>query len=166
MDWWTVGIFMYELLIGVSPFYHRNKKKMLNAILKDKLVFPDRTKYKINYSDNCMKVIYYLLKKDPNLRLGSKNDSQEILNDPFFKDVDINAILKKQVVPPFKPHVIEDYTHPDFCKYINVDVERVRLEDTFVHMSDKDYLKDHSYLFKDFDQPIINTNKENKYNPG
>ena len=95
MDWWTVGIFMYELLIGVSPFYHRNKKKMLNAILKDKLVFPDRTKYKINYSDNCMKVIYYLLKKDPNLRLGSKNDSQEILNDPFFKDVDINAILKK-----------------------------------------------------------------------
>jgi len=56
---------MYELLIGISPFFNKNKKRMMSAIVKEDLIFPDRKKYKINYSDEAMRVIWNLLKKDP-----------------------------------------------------------------------------------------------------
>jgi hypothetical protein len=42
---------MYEMLIGVTPFFNKNKKTLLEKISTSKVVFPDRKKYKIEYSD-------------------------------------------------------------------------------------------------------------------
>jgi hypothetical protein len=58
-------------------------------------VFPDRTKYKIEYSNGIMQLIESLLNKDKLKRLGSKDDFIEILSHPYFQDVDIEALEKK-----------------------------------------------------------------------
>ena len=45
VDWWALGIIMYEMLIGITPFNHKNRQTMMNKIKNAKVVFPDRKKY-------------------------------------------------------------------------------------------------------------------------
>ncbi len=46
-----------------------------------------------------------LFVRDPDQRLGSKNDLEEIMAHPFFKNLDWEAIYKKRVKPPFIPKI-------------------------------------------------------------
>ena len=51
VDWWAIGVLMYEMLIGVTPFFNRNRNALLKKITSSNVVFPDRNKYKIEYSN-------------------------------------------------------------------------------------------------------------------
>lgn len=89
VDWWAIGVLMYEMLIGVTPFFNKNKNMLLTKIKNSKVIFPDRKKYKIDYSDEMMDIIGKLLDKDKTTRLGTKGDAEEILAHPFFKDINV-----------------------------------------------------------------------------
>ena len=84
VDWWALGIIMYEMLIGLTPFFNKNRNALFTKIQNSKVVFPDRKKYKIEYSDGIMNLIESLLNKDKSKRLGSKDDFVEILSHPYF----------------------------------------------------------------------------------
>lgn len=71
VDWWALGVLIYEMLIGVTPFFNKNKQMLFNKIKNSNVVFPDRNKYKIEYSDELMDVVLRLLIKEKNLRLGA-----------------------------------------------------------------------------------------------
>jgi len=88
VDWWAVGILIYEMLIGVTPFFNRNRQVLMSKIRHSKIVFPDREHYEIAYSDELVDLVSGLLKKDKSQRLGAKNDAVEILAHPFFKSLD------------------------------------------------------------------------------
>ena len=75
VDWWAVGILIYEMLIGVTPFFNRNRQVLMSKIKHSKIVFPDRKTYKIAYSDEIVDVISKLLRKDKATRLGAKQDA-------------------------------------------------------------------------------------------
>jgi serine/threonine protein kinase len=45
VDWWAVGVLVYEMLIGVTPFFNRNKQVLMSKIRHSKVVFPDRAHY-------------------------------------------------------------------------------------------------------------------------
>ena len=101
VDWWAIGILIYEMLIGVTPFYNRERKLLLLKIRQSRVVFPDKNKYKIEYSDEFVDIVVKLLDKNKTTRLGSGGtDFQEILEHPFFASLDPEAMLNKQVTPP------------------------------------------------------------------
>jgi len=79
VDWWALGILIYEMLIGVTPFFNKNKNTLLTKIQTAKVVFPDRKRYKIDYSDDMMDLIVKLLDKDKSKRLGAQGDWIEIM---------------------------------------------------------------------------------------
>jgi serine/threonine protein kinase len=51
VDWWAIGILMYEMLIGKTPFFNKNRNELENKIRKSKIAWPDKARYKIEYSD-------------------------------------------------------------------------------------------------------------------
>ena len=91
VDWWAMGILMYEMLIGVTPFFNRNKQMLFTKIKNSKVVFPDRKKYKIDFSDELVDLVNKLLVKDKSQRLGA-NGVQEILDHPFFASIDFKQL--------------------------------------------------------------------------
>jgi serine/threonine protein kinase len=115
VDWWALGVLIYEMLIGVTPFFNRNKNMLMSKIKTAKVVFPDRTKYKIEYSDLIVDLIAKLLDKDRSKRLGAKDDFVEILSHPVFKGIDIEELEAGTIKPEFKPEVTDDLS-----KYFNV----------------------------------------------
>lgn len=106
VDWWAVGILMYEMLIGVTPFFNRNQNVLLQKIQTSKVVFPDRKRYKIDFSDDFKDLVNKLLTKDQTQRLGAgPNDYLDIMAHPFFKDIDIKKIEAQTIKPPYVPTI-------------------------------------------------------------
>ena len=78
------------MLVGIPPFYHDNMKVLYENIQKGKLKLP---KYLSNDSKNCVKK---MLQKDPK----NRPTITQLMSDPFFSDIDWNALEKKQLDPP------------------------------------------------------------------
>lgn len=72
VDWWALGILIYEMLIGVTPFYNKERRLLLLKIRQSRVVFPDKRKYRIDYSDDFVDIVLKLLDKERATRLGSK----------------------------------------------------------------------------------------------
>jgi len=105
VDWWALGILTYEMIVGFPPFYtgSSNNNKMYELIKTKAVFFPDAAKHGIQMSDKCKDFINKCLSKDPKDRLGFKNDVDEVLGHPWFADLDVNALVNKQIEVEFKP---------------------------------------------------------------
>jgi len=99
IDWWTLGVLMYEMLAGLPPFYDDNTNVMYDKILNDPLVFGEA------FKPEARTLLTGLLDRDPSRRLGV-NGAEEIKKHPFFgKHIDFKKLLQKKIQPPFKPSV-------------------------------------------------------------
>ncbi|CAO3637524.1 unnamed protein product [Cunninghamella blakesleeana] len=107
VDWWTLGVLLYEMLTGLPPFYDENTNEMYRKILQDKLVFPD------NVLPEAQDLLTGLLTRDPTQRLGH-NGPEAIKNHPFFASIDWRKLMQKKVQPPFKPMVENAYDTTNF----------------------------------------------------
>ena len=103
VDWWAVGILIYEMLIGVTPFFNKNRQVLMSKIKHSRIVFPDRRTYRIQYSDEVVDLISGLLKKNKDERLGSSSDYREILAHPWFASIDIEALERFEITAPIIP---------------------------------------------------------------
>lgn len=97
VDWWTLGIFIYEMLYGTTPFKGKDRKKTFVNVLKKDVKFLDNHLV----SSNCKSLIKKLLIKDEAKRLGSKTGAGDIKNHVFFKTTQW-ALLRNQK-PPMIP---------------------------------------------------------------
>ncbi|KAK8928620.1 Serine/threonine-protein kinase KIPK [Platanthera zijinensis] len=97
VDWWTFGIFLYELLYGRTPFKGSGNEETLANVVSQGLKFPETPAISIYARD----MIERLLAKDPDHRLGSAKGAAEIKRHPFFKG--LNWALIRCVVPPEVP---------------------------------------------------------------
>lgn len=74
-------------------------------------------------SEEARDLISRLLEKDRKQRLGQKNDVEDILGHPFFKDVDREKLLSKLIEPPFKPQIKSATDLANFdARFVGLDV--------------------------------------------
>jgi len=101
VDWWTLGVLLYEMLTGLPPFYDENTNEMYRKILSEPLHFPGHEVVPPAAKDLLTK----LLNRDPQQRLGA-NGSAEIKAHPFFHAIDWRKLLQRKYEPAFKPSVV------------------------------------------------------------
>ena len=94
VDWYLLGVLFYEMLVGIPPYFTNSKEQIFRNIEKADLKIPNFI------SNKAQKLIKALLKKDPNFRLGSKGDVDEIMKFEYFKDVDWNKVYNRELKPP------------------------------------------------------------------
>lgn len=104
VDWWTFGVFLYEMLYGRTPFKGENNGKTLINILKQSLAFPRIAASSSKEYEEMVRVqdlISKLLVKNPKKRIGSCMGSVEIKRHEFFRGV--NWALIRSIKPPEVP---------------------------------------------------------------
>jgi len=94
VDWWGIGILIYEMLIGETPFYAQNHNIMFNKIKTGEIFFPN------NVSDQAKDLIQQLLIKDSTKRLG---DANKIRSHAWFEGLDFQKLHNKELEPPIQP---------------------------------------------------------------
>ncbi|EFO19870.2 AGC/AKT protein kinase [Loa loa] len=103
VDWWGVGVVMYEMMCGRLPFYSKDHEKLFELILTGTIRFPSKL------TVPARALLTGLLVKDPNQRLGGgPEDAQEIMQHEFFNDIDWEKLYQKEIAPPFRPNVQSD----------------------------------------------------------
>uniref|UniRef100_A0A5B6ZUY8 non-specific serine/threonine protein kinase n=1 Tax=Davidia involucrata TaxID=16924 RepID=A0A5B6ZUY8_DAVIN len=117
VDWWTFGIFLYELLYGKTPFKGSGNEETLANVVLESLKFPDSPLV----SFQARNLISGLLVKEPEYRLGSEKGAAEIKQHPFFNG--LNWALIRCTVPPQVPgfcdiEFLNTATHEKGRKYL------------------------------------------------
>lgn len=101
VDWWTFGIFLYELLHGTTPFKGSGNRATLFNVVGQPLRFPESPQVSVVARD----LIKGLLIKEPQKRIAYKRGATEIKQHPFFEGV--NWALVRSAQPPSVPEPVD-----------------------------------------------------------
>lgn len=100
VDWWALGVLMYQMLLGKSPFRGKDEDEVYDAILSDEPLYP------IHMPKDSVSILQQLLERDPSRRLGSgPDDAKEIMDHPYFHNINFDDLLNLRVKPPYKPEI-------------------------------------------------------------
>lgn len=109
VDFWSLGVLIFEMCCGWSPFYADNTQQMYKNIAFGKVRFPKEV-----LSPEGRSFVKGLLNRNPRHRLGAIKDARELKEHPFFQDVDWNLLKAKDIPPPFKPHLSSETDTSNF----------------------------------------------------
>lgn len=91
---------IYQMLLQQSPFRGEDEDEIYDAILADEPLYP------IHMPRESVSILQKLLTRDPDQRLGSgPTDAQEVMSQPFFRNIVWDDIYHKRVAPPFMPTI-------------------------------------------------------------
>jgi len=103
-DYWALGILVYEMLQGYSPFAddeHNNQMTVYKNIIRGQVVFSSRLR-----DATGINLIMSLLVANPSQRLGSgRRGVKDVMGHAWFRSVNWRSLMQKRVLPPIIPHV-------------------------------------------------------------
>uniref|UniRef100_A0A8C2DZ83 Protein kinase C n=1 Tax=Cyprinus carpio TaxID=7962 RepID=A0A8C2DZ83_CYPCA len=117
VDWWALGVLVYEMLSGHAPFEAETEDELFECILKDEII------YSSWLSNEAEDILRGLLSRDPSCRLGCMDrdgGEEAITAHSFFTGLDWEKLNRREITPPFTPRIdsIEDVNNfdPDFTQ--------------------------------------------------
>ena len=100
VDWWALGILLYEFLVGQPPFWDENPMKIYSKIVTGEIVYPEEL------SENAKSLIKGLCTVNPSERLGNiAGGSQTVKEHPFFSDINFDDLYYRRCQGPILPKV-------------------------------------------------------------
>ncbi|XP_016410846.1 serine/threonine-protein kinase N1-like isoform X3 [Sinocyclocheilus rhinocerous] len=143
VDWWGLGVLIYEMLVGESPFPGDDEEEVFDSIVNDEVRYPRFL------STEAIGIMRRLLRRNPERRLGSsERDAEDIKKQPFFRNMDLEALLQRRVPPPFVPAVKgkEDVSNFDAEFTNEAPTLTPPRERRILSRKDQDYFRDFDYV--------------------
>uniref|UniRef100_A0A8C1H7A5 protein kinase C n=1 Tax=Cyprinus carpio carpio TaxID=630221 RepID=A0A8C1H7A5_CYPCA len=98
VDWWGLGVLIFEMLVGESPFPGDDEEEVFDSIVNDEVRYPRFL------STEAISIMRRLLRRNPERRLGAgERDAEDVKKHLFFRNIDWDGLLAKKVKPPFVP---------------------------------------------------------------
>lgn len=125
VDWWGLGVLIFEMLVGESPFPGDDEEEVFDSIVNDEVRYPRflsleaiaimrRVSSFLISLDNGRNTNFpllnlQLLRKNPERRLGaSERDAEDVKKQAFFRHVHWEDLLARRLKPPFVPTIVSD----------------------------------------------------------
>ncbi|EGV64113.1 Serine/threonine kinase [Yamadazyma tenuis] len=144
VDWWAFGVLLFQMLLCQSPFKGDDEDEIFNAIEHDDV------KYPISMPRQTVLILQALLTKDPSMRLGSsERDALEIMEHPYFADVNFDDILSCNIQPPYLPELTSEHDYSNFDKEFTSETPRLTPVDTVLTSEMQEQFRGFSHVSDD-----------------
>ncbi|KAI8351553.1 kinase-like domain-containing protein [Blakeslea trispora] len=120
VDWWSLGVTLYECIYKRRPFEHETTEELQAAVRRGYINYPTKDR---QVSGECLSVIQGFLEVNPNRRLGYGDVGwATLVRHPFFRSINWNKLENKMITPPFQPSTENNFD-------VTYDLEELLLED-------------------------------------
>ncbi|KAG8196773.1 hypothetical protein JTE90_014505 [Oedothorax gibbosus] len=138
VDWWSMGIILYEFLVGCVPFFGETPEELFAHVINDEIEWPASNEWPA--TDDAKELIALLLQQNPRDRLGT-GGAQEVKEHQFFDELDWRCILRQ------KAEFVPQLDSEDDTSYFDTRADRYSHE-----LEDSEDLEDpdESALFSSF----------------
>ncbi|RCK58118.1 Protein kinase C-like 1 [Candida viswanathii] len=141
VDWWAFGVLLFQMLLCQSPFKGDDEDDIFNAIENDEV------KYPINLSRQTVLVLQALLTKDPSQRLGSgPRDADDIMEHPYFHDVNFDDVLHCRIPAPYIPEVQSEHDYSNFDQEFTSETPRLTPVETVLTSEMQEQFRGFSHI--------------------
>ena len=113
VDWWSLGILTYEMIVGFSPFVDEDQMSIMRSIVRNDPIFPG-----FKTSNAGKDFIKNLLDRDPTRRLGARRRRErDVMAHRFFDPLNFDDYVAKRIQAPWEPNVASDTDVHNFDPY-------------------------------------------------
>lgn len=139
VDWWSLGILIYEMLSGFTPFYDSNTLKTYDNILNAPLKFPMSK----SFSNEVIDLLSKLINRDLSQRLGNlQNGVEDIKSHIWFQEVNWHKMYKKNIETPYEPPIKAGHGDTSQYEYFEEDTEDMKQYGIMLNSGEEDPYQD------------------------
>ncbi|XP_038857691.1 microtubule-associated serine/threonine-protein kinase 2-like [Salvelinus namaycush] len=121
VDWWAMGVILYEFLVGCAPFFGDTPEELFGQVISDEIIWPEEEEALPNDAQD---LISKLLRQNPLERLGT-GSAFEVKQHRFFYNLDWNTLLrqKAEFIPQLESEDDTSYFDTRSDRYHHLDSE-------------------------------------------